>query len=63
MNAKIKMSEFLKRDKKEATFGLKGMKKLSEDYTSSEISNVLFRKINNYIVRDMVNLNYYMSKY
>ena len=50
--AKIKMSEFLKRDKKEAAFWfLKGMKKLSEDYTSSEISDVLFRKINNYIVR------------
>ena len=53
MNAKIKMSEFLNMDKKEATFWfLKGMKKLSEDYTSSEISTILFRKINNYIVRD-----------
>lgn len=53
MNAKIKMSEFLNMDKKEATFWfLKGIKKLSEDYTSGEISKVIFEKKNNYIVGD-----------
>ena len=53
MNAKIKMSEFLNKNKKEATFWfLKGIKRLSEDYTSSEISTIISRKINNYIVGD-----------
>lgn len=53
MNAKIKMSEFLNKDKKEATFWfIKAIKRLSEDYTSSEISTIISRKRNNYIVED-----------
>ena len=53
MNAKIKMSEFLNKDKKEATFWfIKAIKRLSEDYTSGEISRIIIRKRNNYIVED-----------
>lgn len=50
MNAKIKMAELLNRDKKDATFWfLKGIKKLSDDYTPGEISSVILMKKNNYI--------------
>lgn len=53
MNAKIKMSEFLNKDKKEATFlFIKAIKRLSEDYTSGEISRIIIGKRNNYIVED-----------
>ena len=61
MNAKIKMSEFLKRDKK-TTLVFKGNEKIIRRLHIIRNFYVLFRKINNYML-DMVNLNYYMSKY